>query len=56
MAELNELLQDNVQLKTTELSIVDDYIAKVNAWQRAVGVVCILLQSDMIIETGSQNS
>lgn len=57
MGEVNELLkEENTQNKTEELTVVDDYVAKVNAWQRAIGVVCILLQSDMIIKTGSQNN
>lgn len=34
-------------------TVADDYLSKINAWRRAVGVVCILLQSDMIIQTGS---
>lgn len=30
----------------------DDYTAKVEAWKRAIGIVRILLQSDLLIETG----
>lgn len=49
-------LVTSVQLESKEFSVVDDYVTKENAWRRAVGVVCVLLQSDMIIETGSQNN
>ena len=40
----------------TESPIWDDYIAKKEAWRRAVGVVRILLQSDMLIQTGLERS
>ena len=30
----------------------DDYTAKKEAWRRAVGIVRILLQADMLVETG----
>ena len=30
----------------------DDYTAKKEAWSRAVGIVRILLQADMLVETG----
>ena len=30
----------------------DDYTAKIEAWKRAIGIVRILLQSDMLVETG----
>lgn len=35
-----------------ESHVWDDYTAKKEAWRRAVGVVRILLQSDMLVETG----
>lgn len=33
-------------------SVFDDYTAKKEAWRRAVAVIRILLQSDMLVETG----
>ena len=39
-----------------ESLVWDDYIAKKEAWKRAVNVVRILLQSDMLIETGLECS
>ncbi|KAJ7389878.1 chaperone-mediated protein complex assembly [Desmophyllum pertusum] len=35
-----------------ESLVWDDYTAKKEAWRRAVGLVRILLQSDMLVETG----
>jgi len=35
-----------------ENDVWDDYTAKKEAWRRAVGVVRILLQSDLLVETG----
>ena len=35
-----------------ESVVWDDYTAKKEAWRRAVGLVRILLQSDMLVETG----
>ena len=32
--------------------VMDDYKAKIEAWSRAVGIVRILLQADMLVETG----
>lgn len=48
--------QDSVTSKRlpcdVESVVWDDYIAKKEAWRRAVGIVRILLQSDMLVETG----
>lgn len=33
----------------------DDFLAKKEAWRRAVGVVCILLQTDMLIITDAEH-
>lgn len=35
-----------------ESLVWDDYIAKKEAWRRAVGIVRILLQTDMLVQTG----
>ena len=35
-----------------ESDVWDDYTAKKEAWRRAVGIIRILLQSDMLVETG----
>lgn len=35
-----------------ESDVWDDYTAKKEAWRRAVGIVRILLQSDLLVETG----
>ena len=48
--------QDSIASKRlssdAESDVWDNYIAKKEAWRRAVGVVRILLQSDMLVETG----
>lgn len=38
--------------RDVESVVWDDYTAKKEAWRRAVGLVRILLQSDMLVETG----
>lgn len=40
----------------SESDVWDDYIAKKEAWRRAVGIIRILLQSDMLVETGLSRS
>ena len=55
---------DNFQERATskrlssdaENDVWDDYTAKKEAWRRAVGIVRILLQSDMLVETGLTRS
>ena len=39
-----------------EGDVWDDYTAKKEAWRRAVGIVRILLQSNMLVETGLTRS
>lgn len=52
--------QDRVSSKRlssdAEGDVWDDYTAKKEAWRRAVGIVRILLQSDMLVETGLTRS
>ena len=52
--------QDHVASKhfssDAESDVWDDYTAKKEAWRRAVGIVRILLQSDMLVETGLTRS
>lgn len=52
--------QDSVAAKRLfaeeENDVWDDYTAKKEAWRRAVGIVRILLQSDMLVETGLTRS
>jgi hypothetical protein len=62
---VQEILNDNNQELSGRESehrdwqyplVADDFIAKKNAWRRAVGVVCLMLQSDTTIVTGIKSS
>lgn len=55
---IQEVLDDHDQLLSgcQYPLVADDFIAKKNAWSKAKDVVCLILQSDVVIVTGGQAS
>ncbi|PFX30518.1 Bardet-Biedl syndrome 12 protein [Stylophora pistillata] len=51
-----DLFDSKQETRKVKSHVWDNYTAKKEAWRRAVGVVRILLQSDMFVETGLRQS